>query len=766
MSLRSIRRAVSSAAILETVELRRLLSVAPDATFGASGVVHYTDDLPASAQYDQIVSASSATGITSVAEITDFSSPSENLLIVRRFSPSGSAIDSDTVTLPFSASDSLVVTDVAVDAANNVYVAGNRADSDLGTTIGFVVRIDSSGSFDSSFGVGTGSISTSELSMASPSVQLAINGGTIYAGYAIQGAPGFLTAQIKAFDPSGAPNLSYGAAGTSSTVLPIEGTTVNELLVDGSGLLVVGTSTDSDDNGDNNDPESIYVARIDGAGLLDSGYATNGYGVSAPIDFYNVNLSGVTRVAGGFVVAGSNADGQQILVKLDSSLDLDPTFDDDGVLELSPATLMLSPFDRSTRSIVSDADGKVYVLGITSPDGSDFDLSVVAFTSTGTIDPTFGTGGVYTFSEAPADIGIGLATDASGDLLVSGLQIGADGLQTGLLIQLAEPVVANTPPSVAGVTTAGSVQTNVVTSFSSSFSDADAGDTFTITWNFGDGHVVTSTQTAQGTITASHAYTTSSTYSVTVTVTDSAGNAVSSAGSIVVTAPPPPVPYTVVGGQLSLTSSGNVELVKSGANYVLTVNGTPYTISGGLNSAVITGGTGNDFIRVSTQITIPVTLVGGAGHDTLRGGSGNDVIVGDEGNDLIIGRDGQDLMIGGNGADFLIGREDSDLLISGTTTLSGNLTALKAIMAEWTSNHNILIKLANVTGILPLPGRLNGSFYLTPDVTVFGDNSVDTLSGGDGTDLYYISLFGLNSDIVRDNQTSFAANVASLVFGD
>ena len=111
-------------------------------------------------------------------------------------------------------------------------------------------------------------------------------------------------------------------------------------------------------------------------------------------------------------------------------------------------------------------------------------------------------------------------------------------------------------------------------------------------------------------------------------------------------------------------------------------------------------------------------------------------------------------------------REDSDLLISGTTSLSSNLAALGAILAEWTSSHNLLVKLANVTGLLPLPGRLHGNFALTPNVNVFGDNSVDTLSGGDGSDLYYVTLCGLNGDVIHDNLNSFAPSIAILVFGD
>lgn len=766
MKERSIRRAVHSAAILESVEIRRLLSAVPDATFGTAGLVHFNDSLVPPAQYDQIVSAQNASGITTVAEISD-AVLVENQLLVRRFSSSGAALNSGTVTLPFSSGDSLIVTDVAVDAADNVFVAGSRFDISENATIGFVVKIDASGAFDPTFAGGAGSISTPELAINSQNVQLALNGGLVYATYVTADTltPTIRTANTLAFDSSGAADLAYGLAGTASNLLPQIGATVNEVLVDGSGLLLFGTTAD------NASIQSLYVGRLDGVGTPDVGFGTSGFGVTAPTG-YEIVPSGATRVSDGYLIAGTAVTSEQVVVKIASDLTLDETFDGDasgdGVVVLG-APILLSPLDRSTRSLTSDADGNLYLTGIGFGDDSA-DLAVIRLDSTGALDTGFDDDGIYTLDEAEADIGIGLTTTPAGAILVVGSQVdGLSGENTGLLLQLAEPVVVNAPPVVASVVTDGSVDTGVSTNFSSSFSDVDGADTFTVAWDFGDGNTLAAAPAAQGAVSASHTYTVAGSYTVTLTVTDSGGNIVTSTGSIVVTTPPPPVPYTIVGGQLSLTgNTGNdtVELVPSGADYVLTVNGTPYTITDTLTSVIITGGDGADFIRVSSQLTLPVTLVGGTGNDTLRGGSGNDVITGDEGDDLIIGRDGNDLMIGGTGSDFLIGREDSDILVSGSSTLSSNLAALSAIMAEWTSNHSLLSKLGNVTGILPQSNRLNGNFYLTPGVTVFADSSVDTLSGGDGADLYYISLFGLNADIIRDGQNSFSASVAALVFGD
>ncbi len=858
----SIRRAVQSAALLETVELRRLLSVVPDATFGSSGIAHYSDALPANTQYDQIVTADGVGSFTTVAEISGGTS-GENQLIVRRFTSSGSPIGAGTtVALPFDPSDSLIITDVALDAGNNAYVAGSRVDSAQNATFGFVVRIDASGNLDPSFVI----INTPKLAFDSQNVQLAVNDSAIYAAYvtADTATPLLHTANVQAFDSSGAP-LVYGTAGTASIALPQDGGTANELLVDGNGLLLVGTTFNTTLD------ESIYVGRVDVTGNLDNGFGTNGFGVSSAIGYDSATplvLSGVARVSSGFVVAGSSrvtppsvTPPPVVFVKLGSNFDLDPGFAGTGVLTLT-APLALSTLDLSTRTLTADSAGNIYATGVAVGDDSA-DLAVIRLTPAGALDAAFDGDGIYTLDEADADIGIGITSTASGAILVTGSQVDTAELQTGVFVQFAEPVV-NSAPIVASVATAGSVNTGAIANFSSSFvdadladtftvawdfgdgntlspvaasqgavaashayavagtyvvtvtvadsaghvvsntgsinvvtpnvapvvanvtgpssvftgvvanfansfSDADASDTFTVAWNFGDGNTVAPAAAVQGSVAASHAYSIAGNYTVTLTVTDSAGHVVTQAASIVVNTPPPPLPYTITSGQLALSGNAGadtVELVKSGANFILTFNGTPYTINSSLSSVVINGGSGADFIRVSSQITIPVSLVGGAGDDTLRGGSGDDVIIGDDGNDIIVGRDGQDLMIGGTGADYLVGREDADILVSGTTPLSSNLEALSAIQAEWSSNHSLLVKLANVSGLLPLPGRLNGSFFLTPNVTVFNDNSVDTLSGGDGTDLYYITLFGLNSDIIRDGQNSFPPTIQSLVFGD
>lgn len=74
---------------------------------------------------------------------------------------------------------------------------------------------------------------------------------------------------------------------------------------------------------------------------------------------------------------------------------------------------------------------------------------------------------------------------------------------------------------------------------------------------------------------------------------------------------------------------------------------------------------GNDTIRVTGRVRVPITMRGGPGRDTLVGGNGPDKLLGGPGNDRLVGRGGSDLLYGGPGNDVLIGGRGRDVLWGG-----------------------------------------------------------------------------------------------------
>jgi hypothetical protein len=84
-------------------------------------------------------------------------------------------------------------------------------------------------------------------------------------------------------------------------------------------------------------------------------------------------------------------------------------------------------------------------------------------------------------------------------------------------------------------------------------------------------------------------------------------------------------------------------------------------------------GGGDDRVAVAKEISVPVTMRGGSGNDTLIGGGGPDKLIGGSGDDRLAGWRGDDILYGGLGDDVLLGGLGNDLVRggSGVDTTSG-----------------------------------------------------------------------------------------------
>ena len=213
------------------------------------------------------------------------------------------------------------------------------------------------------------------------------------------------------------------------------------------------------------------------------------------------------------------------------------------------------------------------------------------------------------------------------------------------------------------------------------------------------------------------------------------------------------------------------------------------TFSGVTGSVIATGGAAHDVLDASGLTTIPATLDGRGGNNTLYGGSSDETLIGgtdgaegQDGSNVIIAGDGYDiiygngltgvwgetggnnLIIGGAGSDLIYGNYGQgadgasgglgatggqNLIISGSGSsliytagsglrsggagsivVAGTTTldqaALASILAEWTSGDPLSTKLADISGSNGAAG-LNGGNYLIPGVTVFDNQTVDAI---------------------------------------
>lgn len=300
-------------------------------------------------------------------------------------------------------------------------------------------------------------------------------------------------------------------------------------------------------------------------------------------------------------------------------------------------------------------------------------------------------------------------------------------------------VPTNNAPTNAAIAGQSGAYRGQTISFSGSFSDPDAGDSHSVSWDFGDGNVIADHPTTDaGALTVSHAYQSTGTFTVTMTITDAADAVATATFLVNVTATSVQSGILYVGGS---GGSDTVTITRTGSTNNVTIGGqtTPYTGS----KVVIYGGNGNDVVLISENVTLTVEAHGGAGNDILTGGGGSSILVGDSGTDILTGGGGRDLLIGGTGSDLILGNADQDILIAGSTAFDNNSASLGSIIAVWNGSGTYTARVNNLRAGL-----------LTPDQDVFDDGAIDILAGNQGTDWFLFNNDAGARDIVLDRASA------------
>ncbi len=161
---------------------------------------------------------------------------------------------------------------------------------------------------------------------------------------------------------------------------------------------------------------------------------------------------------------------------------------------------------------------------------------------------------------------------------------------------------------------------------------------------------------------------------------------------------------------------------------------------------IMNGNDGNDSISISSAITTPATVNGGAGNDALSGGgghdrldgwTGDDQLTGNNGNDVLLGYSGHDQLNGNAGDDQMWGEGNDDLLNGGggADAMSGGSGTDMADYAE--RGYGVMVSLDGVandgvyTNAPPVPDPVS-PYVSTEFDNVHGD--VENFRGGSGND--------------------------------
>jgi hypothetical protein len=192
---------------------------------------------------------------------------------------------------------------------------------------------------------------------------------------------------------------------------------------------------------------------------------------------------------------------------------------------------------------------------------------------------------------------------------------------------------------------------------------------------------------------------------------------------------------------------GNFQSITGGAG-----NDTFAFVTGGHLTGAIDGGGGVNTLTYAAytgDVLVDLLIHSATGVDggvsnvqNVTGSNGNSLLVGDANPNVLLGGTGRNVLIGDAGADSLTGGGQDNILIGDSTVWDANLTALRAIFAEWTrTDLSFEQRLAHLISVGQNDGRLNGSYVLN-NKTVISDGAVDTLTGGSpgALDWFFVTL--------------------------
>lgn len=345
----------------------------------------------------------------------------QNSFLVLRYNTDGSL---DTgfgngvgwVTTGFSPGSSDWGQAIALQPDGNIIVVGKSttASRNTATTLIAVARYLPNGALDGTFGNG-GKLTISFGSTKQTSdtegrcVVIQSDGKIIVGGFA--GSSGALAR----LNSNGSLDTSFGSGGrvTSS----VSGST-ESVAIQGDGKIVFGGQT----NGGRKSNTDFAVTRLNATGTIDTSFGSNGI---ANADFGGANdrISSIKIDGSGNIVAlgmtgTSLATDNFALARFLPNGQIDTTFGTGGKV----MTDVFAYWDSGQAAAIQP-DGKILATGYSYTSGSSLKgyLTLIRYNTNGTLDGTFGAGGIVTTEAGgPDNYGYALAIQADGMIVAAG----------------------------------------------------------------------------------------------------------------------------------------------------------------------------------------------------------------------------------------------------------------------------------------------------------------------------------------------------------
>ncbi|MBA3543144.1 MAG: hypothetical protein H0T83_01675 [Chthoniobacterales bacterium] len=396
-----------------------------DSAFGAGGKVQV--DFANNSDYGRDVVLQSDGKIVAVGDSGIY--PGFNAAITRL--NSDGSLDSSfgnggTVINHFSTTDSFAAVAIQPDGKIVAVGSAQATTGNNGTDV-LLARYNSDGTLDSTFGT-NGAVITKlrsnipagwYFSASAVDVTVLADGKILIGGYTITVAFGRMA--LLRYNPDGTLDQAFGDAGKVITEFPVGPNGVN------GGAYAAALAVQADGKAvlagsfTDNSFSEIAVARINSDGSADTSFGTGGRVTTSLGDgdatALDVLIQGDGKiVAGGYFESGLR-DADFAIVRYNSDGTLDPSFGRGGIMTND----LNNGTDDKITAMVLQADNKIVAVGETGSYPS-FDFGLARYNSNGRLDKTFGRKGTVStdFGSSSFDIAYGVALAADGKIVVAG----------------------------------------------------------------------------------------------------------------------------------------------------------------------------------------------------------------------------------------------------------------------------------------------------------------------------------------------------------
>ena len=309
-----------------------------------------------------------------------------------------------------------VVTDFGGRTANGMALQADGKIVVVGGPDVAVARYNADGSPDSAFGSVGQVFSDFGAADAGRAVAVQSDGKIVAVG--TNGCCGSVAIILARFNANGTPDATFDSDGKVTLAIPGAEDYAQAIALQADGRILVGGSTDG----------ALLVARLEADGSLDATFDTDGLAVPFPGD--SEQATGLAVLSDGKIVVGGTRFGCCAPFRSDFEL---VQLNDDGSTDLSfgpnndgrVLTDINAESDDYAFGMALQSDGAIVLAGQSNNVFQTYDLAVARFTTSGSLDPTFGTNGVVITNLGPDnEQARGVAIDPDGKIVVAGQSTG------------------------------------------------------------------------------------------------------------------------------------------------------------------------------------------------------------------------------------------------------------------------------------------------------------------------------------------------------